>query len=233
MAQSGKHTNRGPCRAVCTRLVASSASAYPLPLSVRERRDAALAAPPVPGVTGEKAASGGFYPLKVLLENISSTCAHHDVRMRPSARSFVPLIPLQESPGVGNKITLLLAHIASMDSLFATPPGDVVEQRRRDEAIRHVKSPSPCVRPDPLPASSGTSSDSCDPRPPTPSRRVEICSTCSKVCKNRSSTTRRVRNAPSFPRSQREQQMARRTMIDDQRLKSIVSASVLGPGQAA
>ena len=48
---------------------------------------------------------------------------------------------LQETVAVGGKIDGLLSRIAALEELFATPPGDVAEQRRRDGLIRYVVIP--------------------------------------------------------------------------------------------
>ena len=48
---------------------------------------------------------------------------------------------LKESIVVGNKVEVLLSRVVSLHALFGTPPGDVTEQRRRDEVIQYDTIP--------------------------------------------------------------------------------------------
>ena len=41
-----------------------------------------------------------------------------------------------------NKIEVLLLHADALEEHFGTRPGDVAEQRRRDEIIQYAISPS-------------------------------------------------------------------------------------------
>ena len=87
-----------------------------------------------------KEGTDGFNLLKTLLERTPNIYANHKVRLNSLLDIPVRLTSLQESVAVGNKVMLLLSHIASLDALFATPPGDVPELRRRDELILYVMS---------------------------------------------------------------------------------------------
>ena len=88
-----------------------------------------------------KEGADGFKTLKTLLERTPTVYANHKVRHYPLLEVPVRLTSLQESVAVGNKVILLLSHIASLDALFATPPGDKPELRRRDELILYVAFP--------------------------------------------------------------------------------------------
>ncbi|KAF9786423.1 hypothetical protein BJ322DRAFT_786856 [Thelephora terrestris] len=66
--------------------------------------------------------ASGFGLLKSLLKAISTDYANHE-----------------ESAAVEKTIEGLLSRVTSMDALFSTLPGDVAEQRRRDEVIRELK----------------------------------------------------------------------------------------------
>jgi len=52
------------------------------------------------------------------------------------------LTHLQEND-LGNKIEGLLSRITTLGAIFATPPGDVAEQRRRNELTRYAVAPPP------------------------------------------------------------------------------------------
>ncbi|KAF9644979.1 hypothetical protein BDM02DRAFT_3131408 [Thelephora ganbajun] len=83
----------------------------------RVHRDTTFRATAVP-VDVPKDPVGGFGPLKVVLGTISAICANHE-----------------EAVAIGNKIEDLLSRIEALEARFATPPGSVVEQRRRSELI--------------------------------------------------------------------------------------------------
>lgn len=51
---------------------------------------------------------------------------------------LVQRTPPQESVAVRRKVEVILSHIASLDMLFAAPPGDVDEQRRRYDLLRYA-----------------------------------------------------------------------------------------------
>ena len=40
-----------------------------------------------------------------------------------------------------NKIEILLSHVVALEELFDSRPGDVAEQRRRDELIQYAVVP--------------------------------------------------------------------------------------------
>ena len=48
---------------------------------------------------------------------------------------------LQGSAAVGDKIEVLLSHVVALEDFFDSRPGDVAEQRRRDELIEYVVVP--------------------------------------------------------------------------------------------
>ena len=50
---------------------------------------------------------------------------------------------IQAVTTIKNKTEGLLARVHAMETLFATPPDDVAEQRRRSKLIRYVVSPLP------------------------------------------------------------------------------------------
>lgn len=56
------------------------------------------------------------------------------------------LIYLQETVTVRNKIEDQLSRVITLEQLFATPPGDIVEQRCRNELIRYANVPSLTLR---------------------------------------------------------------------------------------
>lgn len=52
----------------------------------------------------------------------------------------------QQGFSIAKKVEGLISRVASMDALFAIPPGDVAELRRREEVIRYdVVPPSDSV----------------------------------------------------------------------------------------
>ena len=117
------------------------------------------------------------------------------------------LIPLQESVSVGNKVEVLLQRIASLEALFATPPGDVDEQRRRYDLIWYVVIP-PYARTNllaltPPPVSLRASRGSCGRCTGNWSRRsplltvpeaMKMCLGPSRIYKKQSSSIRFVRD---------------------------------------
>ena len=48
---------------------------------------------------------------------------------------------LQETAAIRNEIEDILSRVFVLEKRFATPPGDVGEQRRRSELIRYVVIP--------------------------------------------------------------------------------------------
>ncbi|KAF9642269.1 hypothetical protein BDM02DRAFT_3193578 [Thelephora ganbajun] len=85
----------------------------------RDHRDTTLGATVTPvDVLRERA--WGFGALKAVLGTISAIYANHE-----------------EAVGVRNKIEDLLSRIEALEARFATPPGNLVEQRRRSELIRY------------------------------------------------------------------------------------------------
>ena len=48
---------------------------------------------------------------------------------------------LQGTITIGNKIEGLLSRVVALEARFATPPGEVEEQRRRRELIRYAVLP--------------------------------------------------------------------------------------------
>ena len=108
---------------------------------------------------------------------------------------FVFFTPLQEYTAVGNKAEVLLLRIASLDALFATLPGDVVEQKRRCEVTWYVANPTFLFSADLFPARLRTSRADCVPSTrssPITSVPAGIRSGFSKTCRRQSSSIRFV-----------------------------------------
>lgn len=93
-------------------------------------------------VSLSKETTDGFGPLKALLGAIVAAYANQKVRPRPPPTG-VParLTPSQESVAVRNKVEVILSRIDPIDALFATPPGNRDEQRRRYDVKRYVIIP--------------------------------------------------------------------------------------------
>ena len=68
---------------------------------------------------------------------------------------------LQGTVAIGNKIENLLSRIVALEERFDSRPGDVAEQRRRDELIRYVVVPPFILGAELLPASSKGWKNNC------------------------------------------------------------------------
>ena len=80
-----------------------------------------------------------FGPLKVVLGTIPAVYANREVRSKPPSHNSPLTSEFQQgSVAVGNKIEVLLSHIVTLEQFFDSRPGDVAEQRRRDELIRYI-----------------------------------------------------------------------------------------------
>ena len=82
-------------------------------------------------------AMDGFGPLKAVLGDISAVYDNYEVRSRPPTQNSSLT---NQSAAIGNKIGVLLSHLAALEAGFATCPGDgnVAELRRRRELIRYA-----------------------------------------------------------------------------------------------
>ena len=86
-------------------------------------------------------AAGGFGPLKAVLGAASAAYIDHKVRTQSSAQDSSLTNRPQETAAVRNKIENLLSRVTALEALFATPPGEVIEQRRRNGLIRYAVIP--------------------------------------------------------------------------------------------
>lgn len=125
----------------------------------------------------------------------------------PLLKAFLRLTLPQEAVAIGNKIENLLLHVAALEALFTTRPGDVEEQRRRNELIRYVVIVPFRPNAEFCPASSMASRNSCarctggqDCRNlMNMLKAVKTCSGFSKISKGPSPTTGFVRSLTIFP----------------------------------
>ena len=85
--------------------------------------------------------AGGFGPLRAILGAISAVYTDHKVRSQPLLTILLSRVDSQETVVTKNKIEDILSRVAILETLFATSPGDVAEQRRRDQLIRYVVIP--------------------------------------------------------------------------------------------
>ena len=143
----------------------------------------------------------GFSPFKAVLEAIAT---NYKVCTWPRAQDHSLTNRLQESLAVGNAIECSLSDIATLDTLFAMPPGNVVDQRHRSELLRYVIYPPPPIRlgVDFSPVSSKVSKYNCglclksqgyrDLQ--TLSKIMKWLSGSSRIYERLSATTRFVRN---------------------------------------
>ena len=124
--------NQWRCPVVCDDVTLAFAILHRMPVAEGDCKGTSL------GVVGE--ATKRFGPLKAVLGVIPAFYANGEVRQQPLLDS--PLTnTLQESVTVGNKIEILLSHVIALEECFDSRPGDVAEQRRRDELIRYVAVP--------------------------------------------------------------------------------------------
>jgi hypothetical protein len=70
-------------------------------------------------------------------------------------------VRLQETVTVGDRVEGILSHIVALEARFATLPGNVAEQRLREELKRYAIIPPFRLGAEILPASSNASKDSC------------------------------------------------------------------------
>ena len=84
-----------------------------------------------------KGATEKFGPLKAVLGAIPAIYANREVRRQQPQDSSLMNTP-QESVAIGNKVEVLLSHVVTLEECFDSRPGDVTEQRRRDQLIRYV-----------------------------------------------------------------------------------------------
>ena len=92
-------------------------------------------------------AMDGFDLLTTLLVSISSIYTSHEVCPRsPNGLCVFAHALLQDTGPARNEIEALGSQITQLGTLFATPPSDVVEVRRRSELIRYDTIPSPVAQ---------------------------------------------------------------------------------------
>ena len=125
----------------------------------------------------------------------------------PPPNIITQLTYLQGTTSVRNKIDILLLHLAGLEALFATRPGNVTEQGRRSELIRYLCCYS-STRPGTefLSVSSGVSRDNYDHHMGrqgyiglmNPFKAMEMCSGFSKTYKRPSLTIRFAHNRAPF-----------------------------------
>ena len=77
-----------------------------------------------------------FGPLKAVLGAVPAIYANREVRRQQPQNSTL-MNTSQESVAVGNKVEVLLSHVVALEECFDSRPGDVTEQRRRDQLIRY------------------------------------------------------------------------------------------------
>jgi len=92
-------------------------------------------------VNAAEEAMDGFGSLKIVLGAISTIYANYQVRLRPLFKILFWRTNLQDTAVIGNKIEILLSHLAVLEARFATRPSDVAEQRRRSRLIRYAIFP--------------------------------------------------------------------------------------------
>ena len=116
---------------VCTNIIVESALLHHTPAAKRARRGTLLG--------DQKEATEKFGTLKVVLGTVPAVYANREVRSYlPSKYSPLTRHCQQGSAAVGNRIKLLLSHVVSLEEYLDSRPGDVVEQRRRDELIWYI-----------------------------------------------------------------------------------------------
>ena len=81
-----------------------------------------------------------FGPLKAVLGAIPAIYPNREVR-RQQPQDPTLMGAFQESVAVENKVEVLLSHVVALEECFDSRPGDVTEQRRRDQLIRCVIAP--------------------------------------------------------------------------------------------
>ena len=80
-----------------------------------------------------------FGPLKAVLGAVPAVFANREVGSKPPSQILLPQMnSRQGSAAVGDKIKVLLSHVVALEDFFDSRPGDVAEQRRRDELIQYV-----------------------------------------------------------------------------------------------